>query len=252
MATQRVEIQEFRVEDLPLSCTMLWIGPPASGKTSGMETVAYYLKHRYPVGRAFIGTEGGYRKFCGIFHPLYVSNYYDEGEETNHVLRQRTCAIENGMGYPGNYAINIIDDAADDPKVFNTKIMRGLFKLGSQHYSQLCMIGMQYAIDMQPGTRKSVSYVCIFREPEEIERQKLFKNFGGLAGSYKNFCDLMDQLTGDYTCLVFKKRSQSNRLEDNVFWFKTQKLPPWKFGCKEYREWAKKRYNTNYIDQVVM
>ncbi len=252
MGTKKIEIQELRIEDLPLSLTMLWIGPPGSGKTAGLETVTYYLKHRYPVARVFIGTEDGYRKFCSIFHPLYVSNYYDEEEEKRHILRQRTCELENGKGYPGNFAINIIDDAADDPKIFNTKTMRGLFKLGSQHWNQLCHVGIQYAIDMKPDIRKSVSYVCIFREPEENERKKLYNNFGGLAGSYDNFCDLMDQITGDYTCLVFKKRSQTNNIEDNIFWMRTKKLKPWKFGCKEYRKWALQRYDTNYIEQIFM
>nr|QBK86296.1 MAG: packaging ATPase [Marseillevirus LCMAC102] len=217
-----------------------------------MENMAYYLKHRYPVARIFIGTEEGYKRMCNIFHPLFVSGYYDEQEEKNHILRQRTCGIENEKGYPGNYAINIIDDASDDPKVYKTKVMRGLFKLGSQHWSQLLMVGSQYAIDMPPDVRKSVSYVAIFREPEEIERKKLYNNFGGLAGSYENFCDLMDQLTGDFTCLIFKKRTQSNNMEENIFYYKTRKLKNWKFGCKEYREWGNKRYDSEYIEEIVM
>lgn len=220
--------------------------------TTFMENMAYYLKHRYPVARLFIGTEGGYRRMCKIFHPLYVSNYYDEEEEKNHILRQRTCEIENGHGYPGNYALNIIDDASDDPKIYKTKVMKGLFKLGSQHWNQLLLVGSQYAIDMPPDVRKSVSYAAVFFEPEEIERKKLYNNLGGLAGSYDNFCDLMDQLTGDYTCIIFKKRTQSHKIEDNISYFRTQKLNDWKFGCEEYRQWAKDRYDTNYQEQIIM
>ena len=220
--------------------------------TTFIENMCYYLKHRYPVGRAFIGTEGGYKRMCKIFHPLYVSNYYDEDEEKNHILRQRTCEIENGKGYPGNYAVNIIDDASDDPKIYKTKVMRGLFKLGSQHWNQLLMVGSQYAIDMPPDVRKSVSYVAIFFEPEEIERKKLYTNFGGLAGSYDNFCDLMDQITGDYTCLVFKKRTQSHKMEDNISFFRTRQMGDWKFGSKEYRDWGRQRYDPNYVEQIVM
>jgi hypothetical protein len=220
--------------------------------TTFMENMAYYLKHRYPIARLFIGTDAGYNHLCKIFHPLYVSNYYDEEEEKQHILRQRTCEIENGHGYEGNYAINIIDDASDDPKIYKTKVMRGLFKLGSQHWNQLLMVGSQYAIDMPPDIRKSVSYVAIFFEPEEIERKKLYTNFGGLAGSYENFCDLMNQVTGDYTCLIFKKRTQTHALEENISWFRTRELKDWKFGCKEYRSWAKDRYDTNYKEQIIM
>jgi hypothetical protein len=220
--------------------------------TSLMENFAYYLKHRYPVARVLIGTEDGYKRMCKIFHPLFVSNYWSEEEEKRHIQRQRTCEMENGRAYQGNYAVNIIDDVSDDPKIYKTQLMRGIFKLGSQHWAQLCMIGAQYAIDFPPDVRKAVSYVAIGREPEEGERKKLYENFGGLAGSYNKFCDLMDQITGDYTFLIFKKRSQSNNLEDCVSWFRTKKMGDWKFGCKEYRKWGNDRYDPNFVEQIMM
>ncbi len=220
--------------------------------TTFMENMAYYRKHLYGSARIILGTPDGYKRFCKIFHPLFVSNSWDEKDEERHVLRQKTCVMENGKSYPGNYAINIIDDVGDDPKIYKTKLMRGLFKLGSQHWSQLLMVGSQYAIDMPPDVRKSVSYVAIGREPEMNERKKLYDNFGGLAGSFERFCDLMDQITGDYTFLIFNKRSQSNELEDCVSWFKTRILPDWKFGSKEYRKWAEDRYNKSYVEEVTM
>ena len=220
--------------------------------TTLIENLCYYNKHRYPTARIFMGTEDGYKKCCKIFHPLYVSNCYDEGQERSHILRQKTCNMENGKGYEGNYAINILDDVSDDPKIYKTKVMRGLFKLGSQHWSQLLMIGSQYAIDMPPDIRKATSYVAIFREPEEGERKKLYTNFGGLAGSYKNFCDLMDQITGDYTCMIFKKRSQTNKMEECIFYYRTVPLNAWKFGCKEYRDWGKDRYDPNYVEKMTV
>lgn len=219
--------------------------------TTMIKNLAYFNKHRYPVARAFMGTEGGYQELCEIFHPLYVSNYYDEEEEKNHIHRQRKCVIENDKGYPGNYAINILDDVSDDPRIYKSKVMRGIFKLGSQHWAQLAMVGSQYAIDLPTDIRTSVSYVAIFREPDDENRKKLYKNFGGITGSYQNFCSLMDQLTGDYTCIVLKRRSQSNDLEDCVFFYKTVELPKWKFGCKEYHEWAEKRYNKDYKEKIL-
>jgi hypothetical protein len=218
--------------------------------TTFMENICYYLKHRYAVGRIFMGTETGYQKFCDIFGPLYVSNYYDEEQEKSHILRQRTCILENGKDDPSTYAINILDDVSDDPRIYKTKVMKGLFKLGSQHWNQLFMIGSQYAIDMPPDIRKAASFIVMFREPEEIERKKLYDNFGGLAGSYKDFCFLMDEICKDFTCIIFKKRSQSNNKEDCIFWYKTKVLEPWKFGCNEAREWQKNRYNANYVEQI--
>src|SRR5437879_1245643 len=129
-------VNEFCIEEIPLSCTWIIVGAPGSGKSSLIENICYYLKHRYPVARIFMGTDAGYRKLCDIFHPLYITNHYDEEQEKDHILRQRTCEIENGKGYPGNYAINILDDVSDDPSIYKTKVMKGLFKLGSQHWNQ--------------------------------------------------------------------------------------------------------------------
>jgi energy-coupling factor transporter ATP-binding protein EcfA2 len=264
MPTEEIvrDVREFNIQNLPLSCTWIIVGPPGSGKTSFIENLAYYNKHRYPVGRAFMGTPSAYKRFCDIFHPLYVSQTYDEEAEKDHITRQRTCIHENNSaldvkpgdpGYVGNYAMNILDDVTDDPKIFKSKVVKGLFKLGSQHWAQMCLLGTQYALDMPADVRKSVSYVAIFREPEENERRKLYENFGGLAGTYRNFCDLMDGLTGNYTCIVFQKRSQSNSSEDNVFYYPVQnpdEFGDWKFGCKEAREHAERRYNKNYKEDT--
>jgi hypothetical protein len=62
----------------------------------------------------------------------------------------------------------------------------------------------------------------------------------------------MDQITGDHTFLIFKKRSQSNELEDCVSWFQTKLMPNWKFGSKEYRKWGDDRYDKNYKEQIIM
>ena len=246
-----VHIKEFRLEDMPLSCTMIIIAPPATGKTEFMLNVAYYKRHIYPVAKVFIGTEDGYKRFCDIFPPLYVLNYYDEEEEKRYINRQKRCVMEEGKESLSSHSINIIDDASDDPKIYKTPLMKGIFKLGSQHWAQICMIGTQYSVDFPPDIRNAVSYVAIGRQPDEVERKKLYTNFGGICGSYERFCDLMDQLTGDYTFMVIKKRSQTNNIEDCVYWYKTKKLGSWKFGCAEYREHDALRRNANYQEQFM-
>ena len=218
--------------------------------TTLMENFAYYLKHKYPVGRVFMGTEDGYKRMCEIFHPLYVNLGWNEEDEKKYCGRQKLCEFENGRGYPGNYGINIIDDCSDDPKIYKTQLMRGLFKLGSQHWANLLMVGSQYAIDMPPDVRKSISYVAIGREPEPIERKKLYENFGGLAGSQEMFNLLMDEICQDHTFMIIRKRSDTNQLEDNIFWYKTRVLGDWKFGSKEYRKHADERYDTGYVEKV--
>lgn len=248
---QVVEIQEFRIEDLPYSFTMIVVAPPASGKTEFMLNIAYVLRHRYPVAKCFIGSFDAYSRCCKIFGDMYVSCEWNEEEEKQHINRQKCCNRDYGKGFKGNYAINILDDISDDPKIFHTKTMRGLFKIGSQHWSQALLLGTQYSVDMPPDVRKSASYIVLGREPNFDERKKLYNNFGGITGSFNRFNDLMDQITGDYTFLVLKNRSQSNNLEDCVFWYRTMDLTKvkWEFGCAEYKKFNKDRYDPNFIEE---
>lgn len=247
-----VELHEFKPEDIPLSSTWLIIAPPATGKTTLIENFAYYRRHIYPVAKVFIGTEENYDRFKKIFGEIYTFNHWIQEEEERHIKRQKKCGLENKKGAVSNYAINIMDDIGDDSKIFKNKVFSALFKLGSQHYHQLAMVGLQYAIDVPPAIRDSVSYVAIGRIPEENQRKKIYMNFGGICGSYQNFCDILDQVTGDFTFLIIKRRSQSNLIQDCVFWYRTKRLKDWKFGCKEYQEWNNKRYNKNYKEQVLL
>lgn len=247
----KIQINEFDPQSIPESCTFIVIGAPGSGKTNFIEYLCYYNKHRHPVARVWSDTEmeqGSYRKFI---RPLYISEYYDKNELDQSIIRQKTCKAEDCRN---SYSINILDDIAADKSVLKTKSVIGLFKYGSQWWDSLTIFGTHYALEFPPDIRKTVSYVVLFREPDINERKKLYENFAGIVGTFKVFCDLMDQITGDYTCIVIKKRSQSNELKDCVFYCKAEDMTKvkWSFGCEQYKKWSDDRYNKSYIPKAAV
>jgi hypothetical protein len=73
--------------------------------------------------------------------------------------------------------------------------------------------------------------------------------FGGKFGSFKRFCEIVNAITGDHTFLVIHRASESNRLEDSIYYYKTKVIKSdWKFGCKEYHAWSKMRYNDKFSE----
>lgn len=246
----KVEISEFDPQSIPDSCTIICIGAPGLGKTNIIEYLCYYNKHRFPTARVWSETEleqGAYRKFI---HPLYISEYFDGKELDSNIIRQKTCVAE---GCPNCLCIDILDDINADKSFLKKKNVIGLFKYG-RWWQNATIFGTHYSLDFPPDIRKTVAYIVLFREADVNERKKLYENFGGIVGSFKVFCDLMDQLTGDYCCLVIKKRSQSNELKDCVFYCKAEDMTKirWTFGCREFNEWANQRYNTKYIPKAVV
>jgi hypothetical protein len=246
---QQVTIREFPIEDIPLSCTWIIISSPGGGKTTLEQNLMYHHKHRYPIAKIMTGSNTAYEEFCGITHPLYVSNGYDEKEHAKFMFRQRVQQDENGNHNPDSAAILILDDVGEDTKIFKNKYMKGTFKIGSRHWTNLVVVSMHYAVEMPPDVRNNASYIAIFRENNEASRKKLYENYGGICGTYKNFCDLLDQLTGDHCCMIISKRTESTNLEDCIFWYRTQITPRFKFGCREYREWAETRYDKDYVNK---
>lgn len=249
--SQEIEIPEFRIEDIETSASFIFVAPPGSGKTTCMENICYFLKHRYPVARLFVGEEDAYLHYCNIFPPLFVSNEWNEEEEKMYIKRQKMCKLENGDEYVGNSAINMIDDAIENVREYYKPLFSAMFKKYSRHGCNLILLGTQYANDFPPAIRSSASYVFIGRNVDIGDRKKLFENFGGVCGTQQRFNDLMDQITGDHTFLVIKKRSESNAIENCVFYYQTIPNPKnWKFGCDEYIKWHDTRYNTKYIDSI--
>jgi hypothetical protein len=245
-----VELNEFEIEKIPLSCTWIVIAPPGSGKTSFEENLCYYNRHRYPVGRFILGSETSYVEWQQHFPALFISNSYKDQEVKYHIVRQKHCKLEKN---PASAAVLIIDDVGEESKVFKTKAARALYKNGSQHYEQLLVWGNQNAMDFPGDVRNNASYIAIGRNMDNNELEKIFDQFGGIFGTLKIFKEYMRQITGEYTFLIIKKRSQSNNIKDNVFWYTVEdpkKHGKWKFGCQEYWAWHESRMDPNYQETI--
>ena len=73
---------------------------------------------------------------------------------------------------------------------------------------------------LQRTSRNNVDYVFIFRDNIESNRKKIYENYGGIFETYEQFSAIMDQCTENYECLVIDNASSSNKIEDQIFWYK--------------------------------
>lgn len=247
-------IREFPIDELPISCSWIIIGNPGSGKTALCHDLAYVYKHRYPVAKIFSGSEDSNRQYEKVYPQIIINEGYVEEDEQMHIIRQKRCK-ENGC--ENGAALNIIDDCSDDKRIYKSKTFIGLYKNGTNHWNQMMITLLQYGIDFPTDVRKCTSYVAIFFESEPNERDKLYKNFGGACGSYKDFCAIMDQLieipdpsdsnreTDKHTCLIIRKMGQGPKRENNVFYYKARLHPNFKFGCEELWKWDRERRDPN-------
>lgn len=213
-----------------------------TGKSVLLKSILYAKKHIFPVGMVFSGTEDANKAFSTHFPETFVYESLDIDRLQSFIRRQKIARqhLENP------WAALVIDDCTDDPRVLKDKVFGSLLKNG-RHYKMLMILSLQYCMDFPKGLRPSIDGVFILREPNLANRKSLYENFGGIIGDFKTFCDYLDQITDDFTALYIHNRSTSNRVEDNVFWYKA--VPPpdeFKFGSKEYWTFHKARFDENF------
>jgi hypothetical protein len=101
---------------------------------------------------------------------------------------------------------------------------------------------MQYPLGIPPMLRTNVDYCFILREPYVTNRKRIFENFGSAFPSFEFFCQVMDQCTQNYECIVMNNNSQSNKLEDTVFWYKAEMHGEFRIGAQEFWNHAMANY----------
>ena len=93
-----------------------------------------------------------------------------------------------------------------------------------------------------PNLRTNIDYVFILRENIVQNRKRIYECYAGMFPTFEIFCQVMDQTTENFSCLVIHNNSKSNKLEDQVFWYKAETHPPFKMGSTELWNFHKENY----------
>ena len=114
--------------------------------------------------------------------------------------------------------------------------------MNGRHFKILFIITMQYALGIPPNLRTNIDYIFILRENYMSNRKRLYEHYAGMFPNFEMFCQVMDQCTENFECLVINNNAKSNKLTDQVFWYKAESHDEVKLGSKEYWEFSENRY----------
>jgi hypothetical protein len=216
-----------------------------TGKTTLITSLLYEKSHIFPIGEVMSGTEDSNGHYGKIFPGSFVYNSLDKDQIKNFIDRQKIAK----QHLPNPWAILLLDDCTDDPKLFNDPLFQGIFKNG-RHWKILFLLSLQYSLDIKPVIRTNVDGTFILRETNMKNRKSLWENYAGVFSDFSQFCDVLDQLTDDYTALYIHNQTQSNKLEECVFWYKARPIPQnFRIGCDEYWLYHDERYDKTNNNQ---
>jgi hypothetical protein len=217
------------------------IGRPGTGKSTLITSLLYEKRSIFPVGMVMSGTEDSNGHYQKIFPTAFVYNKLDEKRINDFITRQKVAKRH----LPNPWAILLLDDCTDDPKIFSKQLFQGIFKNG-RHWKMLFILSLQYCMDVKPVIRTNVDGVFILREPNLRNRKSLWENYAGIIPDFTLFCNILDQITDDYTALYIHNQTTTNEWQDCVFWYKPRIYPPFKFGSADFWKFNKQRINPNY------
>ena len=220
------------------------IGKRDTGKSFLVRDLLYY-QQEIPIGTVISGTEEGNGFYANMVPKLFVHNEYNTAIIENILKRQRTVLkqIKKEMETYRRTTIDprafvILDDCLYDATWTRDKMMRLLFMNG-RHWKVMLVITMQYPLGIPPTLRTNIDYVFILRENYIANRKRIYENYAGMFPTFESFCQVMDQCTENYECLVINNNSKSNKLHDQVFWYKADSHGEFRLGSKEFWELSK-------------
>jgi hypothetical protein len=220
------------------------IGKRDTGKSFLVRDLLYYQQD-IPIGTVISGTEEGNGFYSKMVPKLFIHNEYNSAIIENVLKRQRTVLkqVKEEMATYKRSTIDprafvILDDCLYDNTWSRDKLMRLLFMNG-RHWKVMLVITMQYPLGIPPTLRTNIDYVFILRENYIANRKRIYENYAGMFPTFESFCQVMDQCTENYECLVINNNSKSNRLHDQVFWYKADNHGDFRLGSKEFWELSK-------------
>ena len=204
------------------------IGRRDTGKSFLVRDLLYYHQD-IPVGTVISGTEAGNGFYGKLVPKLFIHDEYNSSIIEN-ILKRQKVVLKEIKKHKETYkrpsdidprAFVIMDDCLYDNTWSRDKMMRLLFMNG-RHWKIMLVITMQYPLGIPPNLRTNIDYVFILREPYIANRKRIYDNYAGMFPNFEAFAQVMDQCTENYECLVVDNNSKSNKLEDQIYWYKAE------------------------------
>ena len=244
-----MNIREFNMKTLLRDATVLIVGRRRSGKSWLLRDIMY--NHRsIPSGLIFSGTEAVSPFFADFIPDSFIYKEF-RPDVIESIMKRQECKIDkdksNGKSVDGKTPQNnkfiILDDLQNDSQDWKRdKILKSVFFNG-RHYNFLFLLSLQYLKGITPDLRSNIDYVFMFFESSIKNKKNLYEDFAAIIPSFKEFCNIMKECTGNNNCLVIKTNGKT--IEDSVFRYKARERLNFRVGHESIWKFHNSKFDTD-------
>jgi len=235
----QLQLRKFDITTIKPDKVVVLIGKRETGKSYLVRDLLFNQRD-LPIGTVISPTETANKFFGNMVPPLFIHEEYTASILDNVVKRQKIImrkidqqVVATGRCNIDPRAFLILDDCMYDDTWTRDKNVRLLFMNG-RHYKIMFIITMQFPLGIPPSLRTQIDYVFILRENLINNRKRIYDNYAGMFPTFDVFCQVMDQCTENFECLVINNNAKSNQLEDQVFWYKAEPHSNFRIGAQQF------------------
>ena len=241
----KLELKKFNIASITDDKVVVMIGKRNTGKSFLIKDLLYYHSN-LPLGTVISGTESANHFFADMVPKMFIHDEYTANVVDNVVKRQQMVMkkINKETNVYGTSKIDprsflILDDCLYDSSWTKDKNVRALFMNG-RHLKMFFIISMQYPLGIPPNLRTNIDFIFILRENIVANRKRIYDNYAGMFPTFETFCQVLDQCTENFECLVIDNTTKSNKIEDTVFWYKANEHGKFEVCLPMYWEMSKR------------
>lgn len=133
-----------------------------------------------------------------------------------------------------NNSFLIFDNSIKKDDFIKDKVIRQIYMNG-RTWSVFNIISTSEIIKIPPNLRACCDFVFIFKEEIEKNKKKIYENYVEMILTYNMFEKIIDSLN-EYECIVLNYSTPSQKIEDNMFWYKAESHENFKLSLEENYE----------------
>lgn len=223
-----INLQKFDMKKLKRESIIVVLGKRNTGKSFLIKDILYH--HRLiPVGLIMSQTDHLVHFYDKFFPKKLIYNEY-KASNIDKIFERQTKALDENWKDPSVFIL--LDDCLSDANAWKKdECIKKIFFNG-RHFKILFILAMQSPMGLIPAFRTNIDFTFILKNNNASDRERIYKNYAGMFPSREIFEIVLDNCTEDYNCLVIDNTTNSNKLEDQVFYYKASFHDDFRMGAK--------------------